>query len=115
MHTPIKIAAYATILTKLAEEEHKKAKKQTFEEVIPKYLHLYKDVFVKEFLNELPPHRPWDHAIELLPEAETKLDSKIYLLSHNDQKQLDTFLEEHTYKLIQYNLQNHQWPQHSFC
>jgi hypothetical protein len=56
---------------------------------------LYKDVFAKEVFNELPLHRPWDYAIELLPGSKTKLDSKIYLLSHDDQKQLDAFLEEH--------------------
>jgi hypothetical protein len=57
MHTPIELATYATILTKLAEDEHKRAKKNTFEEAIPKYLHEYKDVFDKEIFDELPPHR----------------------------------------------------------
>jgi Reverse transcriptase (RNA-dependent DNA polymerase). len=50
--------------------------------------------FTKEEFDELPPHRPWDHAIELLPGTTERLDCKIYPLSADEQTQLDEFLEE---------------------
>ena len=66
---------------------------QTFEEIIPKTYHKFKDVFDKETFDELPPRRPWDHAIELLP-GDHKVDCKMYNLTSAEQKELDEFLEE---------------------
>ena len=40
---------------------------QTFEEVVPEAYHKFKDVFDKETFDKLPPRRPWDHTIKLLP------------------------------------------------
>ena len=69
--------------------------KQTkiFEEIVPEAYYEYKDVFAKEPFNELPPHQPWDHAIELLP-GNHKVNCKIYNLTIAEQKELDDFLEE---------------------
>src|SRR5262249_13853455 len=50
----------------------------------------YKDVFDK-----LPERRPWDHAIELIPGADTNVNCKIYPLTLDEQKELDSFLQEH--------------------
>ena len=61
--------------------------------MVPKCYHGFRDVFAKESFDELPPRRPWDHAIELVPGAET-LDSKIYPLNPGEQRALDEFLEE---------------------
>ena len=66
---------------------------KTFEEIVPEAYHEYKDVFTKETFNELPPHRPWDHAIELLP-GNHKIDCKTYNLTTVEQKELDNFLKE---------------------
>jgi hypothetical protein len=43
--------------------------------------------------DQLPPRRPWDHAIELTPGAKM-VDCKIYPLNPSEQKQLDEFLKE---------------------
>jgi len=51
-------------------------------------------VFDKEMFNKLPPQRPWDHAIELIPGAMLK-DCKIYPLSPREQEKLNKFLDEH--------------------
>jgi len=48
---------------------------------------------MKEAFDEIPPRRPWDHMIELIPGAEV-MDCKIYPLNLEEQIQLDTFLEE---------------------
>ena len=50
-------------------------------------------MFAKETFDELPPRRPWDHTIELLP-GDHKIDCKTYNLTTVEQKELDEFLEE---------------------
>jgi hypothetical protein len=59
----------------------------------PEYLHDFKDVFSKTSFDELPAWKPWDHAIELIPDAQNK-SCKVYPLSILEQEQLDKFLEE---------------------
>ena len=63
------------------------------EEILPKYCHPYRDVFEKKTFDELPPRRPWDHAIELV-EGVKAMDCKIYPLSKDEQTQLEEFLKE---------------------
>ena len=72
----------------------RRKEQKTWKEQVPDYLHDFADVFTKEDFDELPPHRPWDHAIELLPGTTERLDCKIYQLSVDEQTQLDEFLEE---------------------
>ena len=83
----------ATKAQELAEQAFKEKKKKTFEEIVPAEYHEFRSVFAKESFNKLPPFRPWDHAIELKPGSEP-VDCKIYPLSHDEQTQLDIFLEE---------------------
>ena len=75
----------------IATGEQKRTK--TFEEIVPSEYHEFADVFAKETFDELPPRRPWDHAIELLP-GDHKIDCKTYNLTSVEQKELDEFLEE---------------------
>jgi len=46
----------------------------------------------------LPPHRPWDHKIELTPNAPNVINSKVYPLSPNEQKVLNEYLEDNLEK-----------------
>lgn len=89
------INATSTVSQKLAEESHKHGseKKRTFEEIVPKQYHQFRDVFSKESFDQLPDRKPWDHAIELKAGSEP-FRSKIYPLSPNEQEELDAFLEE---------------------
>ncbi len=50
------------------------------------------DVFSEEAFTHLPPHKAWDHAIELYPDA--KLPRGRTFLSPAEQKELDEFLRE---------------------
>jgi len=50
-------------------------------------------VFAKESFDELPPKRPWDHAIELKDGSKPHA-GKIYNLTLDEQKQLEVFLDE---------------------
>jgi len=77
----------------LAIKANKPKQTRTFEEVIPEVYHGYKDVFNKKNFDELPPQRPWDHAIELLPRDHV-IDCKTYNLTNDEQKELELFLEE---------------------
>ena len=81
------------LFTEIAIQSDKAKQTQTFEEVVPEAHHEFKDMFNKETLDELPPRRPWDHAIELLP-GDHKVDCKTYNLTNAEQKELDEFLEE---------------------
>jgi len=53
----------------------------------------FHSVFSKDSFDELPGTKPWDHAIELTPNATPK-SCKVYLLSASEQKELDAFLKE---------------------
>ena len=90
------INATQTISQKLAEHSSKSKPdwlKRTFEEIVPPQYHEYKAVFSKEYFDELPDRKPWDHAIELKPGSEPHR-CKIYPLSPNEQAELDAFLDE---------------------
>src|SRR5882724_5749939 len=65
----------------------------SFEDMVPKPYQEFKDIFAKESFNELPDHKKWDHAIELIPDAQM-FSMKVYPLAPVKQKQLDEFLEE---------------------
>jgi hypothetical protein len=55
----------------------------------------FADMFKEANYQELPPHCQWDHKIDLIPEWEQhKWKPRIYLLTYNEKKELDAFLEE---------------------
>jgi len=94
-HHPV-INATQTISQKLAEGHAQalpETQKKTFEDIVPSQYHEYRAVFSKESFDELPDRKPWDHAIELKPDAEPHR-CKIYPLSPNEQGELDAFLDE---------------------
>ena len=41
---------------------------KTVEEIVPPAFHEYLDVFRKEPSERMPTHKPWDHAIDLMPD-----------------------------------------------
>ena len=51
----------------------------------PNFVTEFPDVFSAEEYDQLPPHRPWDHAIDLT-EGFKPTDCKIYPLNQNEQK-----------------------------
>ena len=52
-----------------------------------------KDVFSKTSFDSLPERKQWDHAIELVPDAEPS-NCKVYPLVPKEQDELDAFLQE---------------------
>ena len=85
-----KIRAKSNFATDIAEANQEK---RTWEEIVPKHYLPYKEVFEKQTFDQLPLRQPWDHAIELIPNAKM-MDCKIYPLNPMEQKELDEFLKE---------------------
>ena len=86
----INVRSKATTSTLIAERNQIK---QTIEEIIPKHYLPYQEVFEKQTFNEMLPRQIWDHAIESIPGSKP-VDCKLYLLSRQEQEQLDVFLKE---------------------
>ncbi|SJL10209.1 uncharacterized protein ARMOST_13593 [Armillaria ostoyae] len=78
----------------LAAKANEEKEKKTFEQMIPEPYRDFKDLFAKENFDDLPVRKPWDHAIELVPNAKNTLDCKVYPLNPLEQKELDKFLDE---------------------
>ncbi|SJL01310.1 uncharacterized protein ARMOST_04630 [Armillaria ostoyae] len=79
---------------KLAAKAAEGKEEKTFEQMVPESYRDFKDLFNKESFDELPARKPWDHAIELVPNAKNTLDCKVYPLNPVEQKELDKFLDE---------------------
>ncbi|XP_056329085.1 uncharacterized protein LOC130241386 [Danio aesculapii] len=60
---------------------------------IPKIYSSYEDVFCPKRASQLPPHRPWDCAIDLLPDAPMPR-GRIYPLSLPETKAMEEYIQE---------------------
>ncbi len=78
----------------LVAKANTEKKVRMFEEIVPDWCRDFKDLFDKDNFDELLELKPWDHAIELIPNANANLDCKVYPLSHAEQEELDKFLNE---------------------
>jgi hypothetical protein len=83
-----------TLSTELAAKANEAKAKKTFEQMVLKEYHKYSKVFSEVDLHHLPQHCPWDHAIDLKPDALETLKSKVYPILHSEQGVLDKFIEE---------------------
>lgn len=92
-----RVFAMASYSTELALAENMSKPVKTFEEMVPEYYRDFAKVFSDEESQRLPEHKPWDHTIELIPEAKG-WHAKVYPLSKNEQEELDKFLDENLKK-----------------
>jgi len=69
---PVLANRKTTMAQTLAEEASLLKKKKTFEEIVPTQFHMYKDVFDKSAMNELPPSHSYDHHIRMKDTYEPK-------------------------------------------
>ena len=63
----------------------------------PEYLN-HRKVFSEKESHRLPKHQPWDHSIDLKPDAPETLKSKVYPMPLNEQEELDRFITENLEK-----------------
>jgi hypothetical protein len=80
--------------TQLVLEATKGQKDKTFEELVPERYRKFQDIFEPTAFDELPARKPWDHAINLKPDAPDHLDCKLYPMPPEERRKLDEFLEE---------------------
>ena len=69
-----------------------------FKEMVPSHYRDFAKVFSEEESQCLPEHQPWDHMIDLEPDAVQCWKIKLYPLSLAEQEELDKFLKEHVAK-----------------
>src|SRR5258708_21642500 len=87
-----RICAMSTPSQRLAEEAQAQ-RVHLPKSTIPKHYEDFADVFSEEAFAHLPPHKAWDHAIELNPDAKLPR-GRTFPLSPAEQKELDAFLRE---------------------
>ena len=87
------IRVSAMVSQRLAEGFRQNSQPADHEKHIPEHLRHFHSVFSKDSFDELPGTKPWDHAVELLPDATPK-SCKVYPLAASEQKELDAFLKE---------------------
>ena len=83
------IRATHTKVTDITVATHQSSKTE-----LPEWVQDYKEVFELEGFQELLPRRPWDHAIDLKEGTRPWTGTRIILLSTEEQKTLQDFLEE---------------------
>lgn len=91
-------AAGFTYSTELAAEAHQAKPKKTFDEMVPEEYRQYAKVFSEPDSERLPEHKPYDHTIDLKPDAPETIRSKVYPMPVNEQAELDAFLDENLRK-----------------
>ena len=62
----------------LAEKAHKAKPTRSFEELVLPQYHDFDKVFSEKELEQLPEHKPWDHAINLIPGMPETIHTKVY-------------------------------------
>lgn len=88
---PLVAAAAQSRSAKIAEEHQKP--KQDVRDIVPEEFHDYLDVFEKKAADKLPPRRPYDVTIDLLP-GQSPPFKHIYGLSPTELDTLKVYLEE---------------------
>jgi len=86
-----------TLAQQMAEKAYDATKVNT-EETIPAVFKQHWRIFSEQEARQLPPHREYDHRIELRPDAPHIINSKVYPLSQNEQKVLDEYLTDNLEK-----------------
>ena len=59
--------------------------------MVPEQYRDYAKVFAEVDSQRLPDHRPWDHSIDLKPDAPEMIRSKVNPMPVNEQAELDKF------------------------
>ncbi len=90
---PYAILKKTTMASELAQKAMDKTKK-TFEQMVPEEYRRHARTFNEKESHRFPPPRPWDHAIELLPDAPKAFDCKVYPMARGEEDSLREFIDE---------------------
>ena len=84
--------AKITMAQHLAEQVADK-RERTWQEQVPRRYHRHDKVFSEEASERFPGERPWDHAIDLKPDAPTSINCRVYPLAPAEKEEQRKFLE----------------------
>ncbi len=82
-----------TMASELAQKAMDKTPK-TFKQMVPEEYQRHTRTFNEQESHRFPPKRTWDHAIDLIPEAPTAIDCKIYPMARGEEDSLRDFIKE---------------------
>jgi len=68
-------------------------KKKPWNEIVPEEYHQFAKVFSEEASERFPERQPWDHAIDLKPDALASINCKVYPLSPKEKEEQKEFIE----------------------
>ena len=87
------IIGKTTVAQQLAEQATDKVKR-TWQELVPRRYHKFSRVFSEQDSEKFPDRRPWDHAIDLKPDAPTSINCRVYPLSPAEKEEQRKFLDQ---------------------
>jgi hypothetical protein len=67
---------------------------KSLENYVPERYHGYLDVFTEKEAIPLPPHRPWDHVVTLIPDTPPSISCKVYPLSCGEEEFQEKYIKE---------------------
>ena len=82
-----------TTATNLTQQVTGKTEPKLEELIPPEYL-CHQKIFSKQASRRFPPSREWDHTIDLLPNAPSSINCKVYPMPQRENNALDKFLQE---------------------
>jgi hypothetical protein len=67
---------------------------ESLKNYVPERYHGYLDMFTEKEAIPLPPHRPWDHVVTLIPDAPPSISCKVYPLSCREEEFQEKYIKE---------------------
>ncbi len=90
---PYAILRKTTTASELAQNAMDKMKR-TFKQMVSEEYHWHRRTFDEKESHWFPPERTWDHVIDLLPDAPTTINCKVYPMAHGKEESLKEFIKD---------------------
>jgi len=82
----------STIAQQLVIDANEKKEEKPWQELVPKQYHHHARIFHKKDSEKFPDRHPWDHTIDLKPDAPASINCRIYPLSPKEREEQKKFL-----------------------
>jgi len=80
------------VAQQLAIEVNEQKEEKPWQELVPQQYHQHAKVFREKDSEKFPDRRPWDHAIDLKPDAPASINCRVYPLSPKEREEQKKFL-----------------------
>lgn len=97
-HHGIRLASTKSTISQRLAEQAADTQERPIEDMVPEQYHNFLPVFSKAASERLPERKPWDHAIDLIPDAPLPKPAKVYPMTPPELKELDEFIDENLRK-----------------